>query len=110
VVLVQEELSDMRQLVKDLEQQKEELAKQNANAPTRLPGCSSIVPMDTSSAETGVNVQDFLELSADVEAVRLENANLAEQIVERDLLYSVLRTGLLEARKSVARATRSSGH
>ncbi|GMF22889.1 unnamed protein product [Phytophthora lilii] len=94
----------MRRLVKDLEQQRDQLVKKKTTpdscqaVATRLSvSPDSSLPATTSnSISTGVSLNNYLQLSAEAEAFRSQNASMTEQLVERDLLYSVLRTGLLE--------------
>ncbi|KAJ8575810.1 hypothetical protein ON010_g3402 [Phytophthora cinnamomi] len=106
--LVQEELNEMRKLVQEMEEKKNALVKKTSGTarvfshikdlalPSSPDSCSFISSVSTSTLTTA-SVREYVRLTAEAEAYRCQNAMMTKQLVERDLLYTILRTGLLEA-------------
>ncbi|GMF31017.1 unnamed protein product [Phytophthora fragariaefolia] len=93
----------MRELVTNLEKKKSALVKRVVGlageskrvlSPLSPESCSPELSTSSSTVTT-VSFSNYVQLTAQVEYFRRQNARMVEQIGERDLLYSVLRTGLL---------------
>lgn len=116
---MQESLKDMRMLVEELEATKRALLKETAGASPRSPSCGflgdkenaranayasppanyNVAPRSVSTlSPSKIEREDFVQLTEQIERLRLENAAIARELRERDLFNSAMQHLLLDFR------------